>query len=797
MSAQTVNKEFIYSYTLLNDSTISRREKFDEDNLKKIILNNMIDKILLKKITNYSKERREAGIKEVHYSVGKNNIIKLQNGNILNVGRLFPDNGLSGMRRDIRNALTEKYYWDLDFVNAHYHLALYLCGIYDIPCENIKSYVENREMWLLKTHPNRKISKDQYLLVAFGGSIKNYDEEFECCDIDFEKSNEVKIFLELLKQEFKSLSLAVWADPKYELWKKIKSGKDKICLKDQPNPMFKLLSKVFQHIEKEHLLFLSSYLETKGRYMGVYIHDGGLIEKLDNEKEFPIDLIKECENAVNIQFGTNMKLLIKKIEYNITEFITENDLEKKVKELSLIDSYDVIKNNFEKNNFFVNDITSIAEIEEKDEYYDLIIRSKQKLFDRYAPLTYKEYQIKDYQIIETKHSFIEKWWKDDSRRTYKKIDFLPNKNCSNNIFNTFKCLRGEALCLKYQDITKDYVINLIDPTLSSNDNQDKVNLDLLRDHIMNLCGNDEKMYNYLVQWLAFIVQKRIQPQTALVFKSKQGTGKDLFWGFIYEFIIGKNMVAIPSDINDIVGRFTGMLENKLLVHINEVSGKDTFMSNDKIKLLITSQKEISIEKKGIDKRTTTNNMGFIFLSNNENPVMIEESDRRFCVFECSNEWIEKSSNERFQHFKELANILSNNINYAERLGVIFYLFLQNLDLSNFNILDIPKSNAYNEMKKSQFPCYYYWFKSICEDMESKGNKIFKCKSNELYVHFNEWKNFAGYSKYEITLTKFGRIINDLHFIEKKKISFIYYEINIDKLIEFLKSKDLYDEIFTE
>ncbi len=790
----TINMDFINSY--IEPTIITRRELFDENNYKKIIENTMIDKLTLKKLQQYFKDRKEAGVKEVVYTSGKHNTIKTKEG-IINIGRLYPINGISGMRRDIRNPLTERFYWDLDFVNAHYHLGLYLCQkVYNIPCTNMKEYVENREVWLNKTHPDRKISKQQFLMIAFGGSLKNYDEEFDILDVEFEKSKEVNDFLQVLKQEFNGLANAVWADAKYNDWKKIKSGNDNIPLYQQPNSMFKLLSKVFQNIEREHLLFLSSYLEMKGRYMGVYIHDGGLIEKIQGETKFDDALRLECEKAVNIKFNTNMKLMIKPIEYSLSDFKTFNNLDNQILELSEIDGYKAVKEEFEKTNFFVNDITAGCEVDEKDEYYDLIIRPKQKLFDRYATITYNEYSIKDGEIKISNKDFIQKWFKDENKRTYKKIDFLPNQEENDNIFNTFKGLRAEALCKKYSDITIDYVQQLNNGEI---DNEDNKHLNMLKDHIKDLCGNDEKMYFYLVQWLAFIVQKRVQPQTALVFQSKQGVGKDLFWGFIYDFIIGKNMVSLPSDISDVIGRFNGsMIENKLMIHINEVSGKDTFAGNDKIKQLIAGQKEISIEKKQENSRKITNNLAFVFLSNNENPVRIEESDRRWCVFECDNKWIEKNSSERFEHFKQLGNILCNNTEYAERLAVIFYLILKQFNLNDFNILDIPKSNMYNEMKKSQLPIIYHWFKDICEHMESNNINTYKLKSNDLYQKFIEWKNFSGYSKYEMTITKFGTKIKEFDFITKTRLKTgIECFIDLNKLIEFLKSKDIYEQIFTD
>lgn len=468
----------------------------------------------------------------------------------------------------------------------------------------------------------------------------------------------------------------------------------------------------------------------------------------------------------------------------------------KIDFLNIGNDYNKIKEEFEILNFIILNTTEFAEIDEQDEYYNLIIRKKTDLLVRYAPLTYIEYSIKDGEIKSEEKSFINKWINDKNRRSYKSIDFLPNKNCNDDIFNTFKCLKAETLNNKYPDITEEYVNKLINNEI---DNNDRKHLDILQNHIKNLCGNDEKIYFYLVQWLAFMVQQRKQPMVALVFQSKDGVGKDLFWAFIYDFIIGRKMVSVPSDLSDVIGRFTGTtLENKLLVHINEVSGKDTFAGNDKIKALIAGQKIIKIENKNEKGRDITNNLGFVFLSNNENPVRITESDRRFCAIECSNEWVEKKSKERFEYFNKLADILSNNQEHAERLAVIFYNVLNTMPLNEFEIKNIPKSDLYNKMKKEQLHPINYWFKSIWEDMESKGKSKYECKAQDFYNEFIEWKNKYGFSKFELNLTKFGGKIKDFEFIKKKKNNCFYYTFEITDLIDFLKSKNLYEEdIFTD
>jgi hypothetical protein len=50
---------------------------------------------------------------------------------------------------------------------------------------------------------------------------------------------------------------------------------------------------IFQTEERKMLMVLDAFLTFKGRYMGVFIHDGGLVEKLEGETKFPEELLIE------------------------------------------------------------------------------------------------------------------------------------------------------------------------------------------------------------------------------------------------------------------------------------------------------------------------------------------------------------------------------------------------------------------------------------------------------------------------------------------------------------------------
>ena len=66
-----------------------------------------------------------------------------------------------------------------------------------------------------------------------------------------------------------------------------------------------------------------------------------------------------------------------------------------------------------------------------------------------------------------------------------------------------------------------------------------------------------------------------------------------------------------------------------------MNGKDSFTGSEVLKNLIVSPK-ISFEEKNVMTCMVNNCNRFVFFSNNDTPVKIELSDRRFVVFEADN-----------------------------------------------------------------------------------------------------------------------------------------------------------------
>ena len=141
--------------------------------------------------------------------------------------------------------------------------------------------------------------------------------------------------------------------------------------------------------------------------------------------------------------------------------------------------------------------------------------------------------------------------------------------------------------------------------------------------LLILCKNDEKTFEYMSNVLSRILKNPSKlTHTAEIFKSLPGVGKDTFFNWFGNDMIGKQYYVSTEKPNLLFGQFNSTLKNNILTVINETSGKDTFSISENIKAHITNI-TLNIEKKGIDPYKVSNCSHVVFLTNNENSIKIE------------------------------------------------------------------------------------------------------------------------------------------------------------------------------
>ena len=230
--------------------------------------------------------------------------------------------------------------------------------------------------------------------------------------------------------------------------------------------------------------------------------------------------------------------------------------------------------------------------------------------------------------------------------------------------------------------------------------------------------------------------------------SDQGSGKGTFVEFMELVLRSVNCVSVCG-VNSITGRFNTVLQNKRLVVMNEIcSNRDEFRSNfEKLKTYITDP-TIMIEPKGVNPYKINNICNILGCTNNRDAIPLEESDRRYPVFEMSKRNL---NNEVY-----FGNIRKQCFN--QEVANEFYTYLVNFQAVPLN--KIPNTNLRQEMMDLSKPNPIKFLDWIREDEDAQVQLCIendRVKSADLYNSYKGWCDNNGERAY--TNTKFGMMVS--------------------------------------
>lgn len=151
--------------------------------------------------------------------------------------------------------------------------------------------------------------------------------------------------------------------------------------------------------------------------------------------------------------------------------------------------------------------------------------------------------------------------------------------------------------------------------------------------IAHVTGHDDEMRDDLLNWLAFIIQRREKTQTAFILQGRTGTGKGVLFNKILRPIIGLKHCAMIM-MEDIDSSFNEWLENTILVVVDEAQISDDPKKSkkrmNKIKNLITEPIG-QIRIKNVSNVQRENHLNLLFTSNEYDSIHLDMNDRRFKV----------------------------------------------------------------------------------------------------------------------------------------------------------------------
>lgn len=523
----------------------------------------------------------------------------------------------------------------------------------------------------------------------------------------------------------------------------------------------------------------------------------GNIKKIEDEIDVIEDEIIVIENEID-----NKQNEIDDINLIDTDTLTKQqkklnkiEIGKKKREIGKKKG-EIKKKNWKKSNHgklilrLHRDIKALEKIQEKNEKDEEtlknieLIKKRIPYFEKYhnkllSPFCYIEKRGKYnslYKHTEFTHKninlmngdFMKTWLETPHIRSFDKLDFYPPPlNPPERVYNSYTGIRIDNLkpC-KDKDFSK------------------------ITDHIKLMVGFDEEEktgynkegYEYMLNYLAHMVKKIGElPRVALLFKGEEGTGKNIFWNLFGKKILGREYVLETAEMEKVVGRFN-MLNQKFIIILDETTGRDSFTNSDKLKNIIT-QDTIAWEQKGIQGITINNCGRYIFLTNNDTPIKIGMTDRRFVVFEMNPE---KKNNVKY--FNDLAKSFND-----DDVLMSFVDFLQKRNIENWDpIGNRPLTKCYKDLKSVNIPIYARFLIDWCyknkdaEERTYKGGKLFK-----LFLTFLEEGNF----NIQISISSFGRFIKNYNGVLCNRNSDgIKYIMNTQNIRDGLIKKGFMEKI---
>jgi putative DNA primase/helicase len=203
------------------------------------------------------------------------------------------------------------------------------------------------------------------------------------------------------------------------------------------------------------------------------------------------------------------------------------------------------------------------------------------------------------------------WKASEKRRTVMPTDvvFDPTETCGEECVNLFG---GMELEPKKGDVQP--ILDLVKfLTSRASENEDEC----------------EEVMHWLMCWLAYPLQNRgAKMRTAVVVHGDEGAGKNFLFDLVID-IYGRYGALVGQD--ELEDKFNDWRSGKLFVVGDEVSSRAELVHNkNRLKALITSP-TVQINPKNLARRTEKNHMNIVFLSNELQPLALDNSDRRYLV----------------------------------------------------------------------------------------------------------------------------------------------------------------------
>jgi hypothetical protein len=328
------------------------------------------------------------------------------------------------------------------------------------------------------------------------------------------------------------------------------------------------------------------------------------------------------------------------------------------------------------------------------------------------------------------HAVSKLWIRDQLRRSYDGLCFLPGKEAPARFYNLW---RGFAVTPLGKDET---------PTSEA-----KKSVDQFLEHAFeNVCEKDQKLHRWLIGYFAHLIQKPWQkPMVALVMKGRKGVGKNALLERVGH-LLGDSFMVI-SNRRHLTGNFNSLLENKLMLVFSEA-----FWSGDKqaegiLKELITGEHHL-IERKGKEPYQVVNCLRATIIGNEDWLVPATEDERRFAVFNVGEGRMQDG--DFFESMR--LGLEAGGYRYLLR-------YLLDFDLSGIRVSEAPQTKGLLEQKEASLGVLAQWWKDCLYEGKIQGSDFGDGWPSDV----SKERFRASFARYVKERNVGGRLPNAVHF----------------------------------
>ena len=227
-----------------------------------------------------------------------------------------------------------------------------------------------------------------------------------------------------------------------------------------------------------------------------------------------------------------------------------------------------------------------------------------------------------------------------------------------------------------------------------------------------ICNGDEKVFVYLICYLAHMLQKpEDKSGVMIVMLGGQGTGKGTFFSMLRK-IWAQTALQI-NDVDQVLGTFNAALERNYVILMDEALFSGDKKSLEKLKSLIT-EPQCRIEQKYQPSRTIDSYHRFFAASNNEHFAKVDKDDRRFLFLRVSDKY-----QGDLKYFEGLHKEIASGTQLAAMVNDLL-----GLDLTTFNVRERPKTQEHLSQKLQSLDGFErYWYELLQSGILDTGSYI--------------------------------------------------------------------------